>query len=493
MTPEKRRDLIDWSAAEAERLRCADILGSGVISRLRSGLGGSHTVVTYPPLDALEPVSYKEVIKEIGPVDRLSLYLHIAFCEYLCPFCHYDTAHSKIGAEESEGIRSYLGALHTELANWKLLISGSTLGSLYVGGGTPTAVSTERLLALLESVHSIPRAPGATTCVETSPLTTVAPDGRSKLEALVRAGVDRFSIGVQSFNSDLLRRSRGHTREVVIDALDILLGLLDNVNIDLIQDLPGQTAEHIVEDLVQVERFKPAQVTWYILRLRDEAAWFRRYARAALELPAPVESLRKTLLIREGMARLGYIAMPGGRFVREEKFRDQFKDVRSGLNSTLLGLGVSAYSHGWEMMFRNTYSRQDFNGIRSYVERVNSVGYGIETGLRIDEVERAASTLVAGIRSGVELPAPTPATEHYITYATALLGELEAAGLVARDSRGLHSMTRLGSLFEEEVCALLYSTEVRRRLAGQRPTGKRPSLNPHGAGTGDPPMLAGIH
>src|SRR5205085_2706871 len=136
------------------------------ISRLRSGLGGSHTVVTYPPLDALEPVSYRDILKKVAPVANLNLYLHIAFCEFLCPFCHYDTEHSKIGAEESEGIRSYLHALQMELWNWKYLIEGSTLSSLYVGGGTPTAVSTERLLALLDGVYSILRAREFTACVE---------------------------------------------------------------------------------------------------------------------------------------------------------------------------------------------------------------------------------------------------------------------------------------------------------------------------------------
>jgi oxygen-independent coproporphyrinogen-3 oxidase len=493
MTPEMRRDLINWSAAEVERLGCANILESGLINRVRSGFGGSHTVVTYPPLDALEPIAHKDILQNVCPVDDLSLYLHIAFCEFTCPFCHYDITHSKLGAEESDNIRSYLHALHTELGNWKSLINGSTLRSLYIGGGTPTAVSAERLLALLESIYSMPRAQDFTTCVETSPLTTVAQGGASKLAALKQAGVNRFSIGVQSFNSGLLRRSRGHTREVVIEALDILLSLMDNVNIDLIQDLPEQTADHIVDDLVQVGRFRPAQVTWYILRLRDEAAWYRRYMRGDLDLSEPIESLRKTLLIREGMSRLGYIAMPGGRFVHEEKFRDQFKAVRAGLNSTLLGLGVSAYSHGWGRMFRNTYSRQDFNGIRSYVERIISVGYGIETGLIIDEVEQAASILVAGIRSGVELPTTTPATEEYITHAATLLEELGEAGLVVQDPQGLYSITRLGSLFEEEVCSLLYSSNIQSRLTGQRALGQKKNRSFTVPRINEPPLVEGIH
>lgn len=465
MNSSMRRDLMSWLDEEVNRLECPRLLDSGLISRVRTDLGGSHTVVTYPPLDALDPIDGAEIADVVTPVDRINLYVHIAFCEVLCPFCHYDTAFSNISADESESVRSYLSALGTEISRWKGLIEGSTAGSVYIGGGTPTAISTGRLLSILGQLDDIPKAPGFSCCVETSPLTTVAPDGKEKLAALINAGVDRLSIGIQTFNSQLLRRSRGYSTQVATEALHILASLIDNVNIDMIQDLPDQTEEHVLDDLDSIESAGPAQVTWYILRLRPEAAWFSRYNRSALEISGPIESVRKRMLIREGMERMGYISRPGGRFVRKDTIRDQFKDIRASLGSTLLGMGVSAYSHGWGAFFRNTFSRANINGIQSYVERVRAGALPIETGCWIDDVERAAGSLVFGIRTGVRLPEPTIANQQYVARAARLLARLEDSGLVAADAEGRYAITRLGSIFEEEICSLFYSPEVERRLA----------------------------
>lgn len=456
-------DLLTWSEAKLSELNCAEVLASGVIDRMHAELGGSHTVVTYPPLDGLTPVEQEDILSLVRPVSDLNLYLHIAFCEFLCPFCHYDTEHSKVGTGESGRMRAYLLALGRELDNWKALLKGSTLRSLYIGGGTPTAVSEERLLALLEAVGSFPQDDNYLACVETSPLTAIAEDGRSKLHSLAKAGVGRFSIGVQSFNPHLLRRSRGHSQQEVIRAVEILSDF-DNVNIDLMQDLPGQKAEHIIEDLSYVERYRPAQVTWYIFRIRPEAAWFSRYSRSALEVSDTLESARKSLIIREGMRRMGYAPMPGGRFIREERFRDRFKDVRAGLGATLVGVGVSGYSHGWGHIFRNTYTRWGINGIDSYIKRIEASGFAIEEGLTVDEVERTAGAVVAGIRTGVALPEATAANNSYVAYARELMSRLEAAGLVEGDARGRYSLTELGSLFEEEVCMQFYSPLVKARL-----------------------------
>jgi coproporphyrinogen III oxidase-like Fe-S oxidoreductase len=127
-------------------------------------------------------------------------------------------------------------------------------------------------------------------------------------------------------------------------------------------------------------------------------------------------------------------------------------------------MGVSAYSHGWGAFFRNTFSRANFNGIQSYVERVNSGNFAIETGCWIDDVERAASSLVFGIRTGVHLPEPTMANQRYVARAARLLGKLESAGLVVADHEGRYAITKLGSIFEEEICSLFYSRDIERRL-----------------------------
>jgi oxygen-independent coproporphyrinogen-3 oxidase len=474
MKTDARRDLLLWVENELNRLNLAGFIQSGAVKRIRSGLGGSHTVVTYPPLDSLEETEPHQILERVGAVRNLSLYMHVAFCEFLCPFCHYETEFTKIGTEEPPRMRAYMSALEREIAHWKRVIGSSELGSVYVGGGTPTAISEERLLKLLSAVGVSPGSGdhGCTVCVETSPLTTIAGDGESKLRALKSAGVNRLSIGVQSFDSQLLRRTRGYTESEAVRALEIACGVFDYVNVDMMQDLPGQTVEHILDDFSQIEQFRPAQVTWYILRLRPESSWFNRYSRQSLEFPDTIESARRTLLIREGMRRLGYISQPGGRFIREERFQDRFKQIRAGLETTLLGLGASAYSHGWGYLFRNAYTRgQDINGIREYIELVKARGHGIVAARALEEVEVAAGKLVVGIRSGIHLPQSTPQTEAYITGAAHILDELCRLGLVRLDSARGYELTTIGSLFEEEVCALFYSPAVKAKLIEHKNVG----------------------
>jgi coproporphyrinogen III oxidase-like Fe-S oxidoreductase len=262
----------------------------------------------------------------------------------------------------------------------------------------------------------------------------------------------------------LLKSSRGHGRKVVLEALEIVLGLVDNVNIDLIQDLPNQSDEDVLDDLEFIERLRPAQVTWYIMRLQPGSAWFKRYMDARLDMADSLSSVRKRILIGEGMKRLGYKPSPGGRFIRDDSFKDRYKTVRAALDSTLLGMGVSAYSHGWGYIFRNVFSKENLNGIGEYVRRIRAFGFAIESGYRIDEVEYIASGLVSGIRYGTLVPEPTRETEEYLVEANRVLDNLLRSGLVDVDAEGKYSLSEAGFLFEEEICSMLYSPKVQERL-----------------------------
>ena len=458
------RDLSAWSAEESRRLGLLDVLSKGAIERVHCGLGGSHTVVTYPPLDSLLPLGVDQIAVAVRPASGLNLYAHIAFCEHICPFCHYAKTYAPIG-QEGEFVRSYLDALQREMKEWAGMLAGSTVSSVYIGGGTPTAVSTESLVRIVETLCAYPTEQGLRVCVETSPLTTVSADGPEKLSALVAAGVNRFSIGIQSFDKELLRETRGHGQREAREAVDTLADLGVEFNIDLMQDLPHQTEQSLIEDLQWIDVLRPHQVTWYLLRVHPESPWFRQYQRGDLEIPTAAESARRRLLIREGMHRIGYTARPGGRFVLDAASHDQFKEVRAGAKSTLVGMGVSAYSHGWGHFFRNNFSTSVNSGIRGYVERIRQRGLAVESGLQLNHAEVVAATIVAGIRSGTRLPEAEPETELYLNDASVCLEGLRDAGLVHADPSGTWALTEPGWIFEEEICSLFYSNPVKQRLA----------------------------
>jgi coproporphyrinogen III oxidase-like Fe-S oxidoreductase len=110
------------------------------LPRLRSGLGGSHTVVTYPPLDVLESLVGPEPFS-ITPVNNVHLYFHVAFCEFICMFCHYQRVLTGL-EKENGGVPSYVDAVLAEIEMRRQALVGSTIRSVYLGGGTPTSLDS---------------------------------------------------------------------------------------------------------------------------------------------------------------------------------------------------------------------------------------------------------------------------------------------------------------------------------------------------------------
>lgn len=460
----RQHDLIAFSHDGVRRPEIRAILDSHVVTRRYSGLGGSHTVVTYPPLDALEPVTWGDLSSRLTPVRGIHWYAHIAFCEHLCPFCHYAKTYSPVD-RESELACIYLDALCEEIASWSMRLPGSSLASVYIGGGTPTSIQLHRLERILSLLLGLPREPGFVACVETSPLAMLAPGGREKHAALIATGVGRLSMGMQTFDDQLLRRTRGHGAREANDATERLTACCANVNIDLIQDLPHQSDDAILVDLEAIATFRPQQVTWYLLRLQSQSVWHHAFTKGRLNLPPPDESVRRRILIREGMRRLGYTPHPGGRFVLDPSSRDRYKEARMETTATLLGTGIAAYSHGWGQFFRNTHGTPIAASIQRYAERIRREGCAVEEGLQVDATELLAAQLVAGIRSGVHLPEPTAGTRVYWLKAREILTRLARLDLLAMDTTGAWRLTECGFLFEEEVCSLFYSAAVKNLLS----------------------------
>lgn len=428
------------------------------MKRVRHGLGGSHTVVTYPPLDALRPVEGDPT--PIMPTDlAVHGYFHIAFCEFICPFCHYaKTYHG--GGRPNRSLDAYVRALVEETQLRAPVLASKPLQSVYIGGGTPTALSLSQLDLLMGAINrwGKPRQ----LCVETSPMTLAAADGVEKLEYLLQAGVDRLSIGIQSFDEYQLRTLRGHTTQTAVDAVERLMSLGIEINIDLIQDLPFQTRANIDKDLEWIDRFRPDQVTWYLLRFHDESSMFRTYRRGELDAIADDKesALRRDIIIRR-MQLLGYTALPGCRFrrVRED---DVFKQVRSGVDSQLLGFGASAYSHGWGWFFRNAVSHQVRSGIRDYVSRINAGHSAVTTAALLDEPERNAGRLCQAVRTCIT-PDLLSIDDALGGSARHVVQRLQAAGLMDEAEEGWR-LSRTGLLFEEEIASLFYSRQTRALL-----------------------------
>lgn len=483
----------DEAYSSLHRLGVPDILPklhAAGVSISRTVLGGSHSVAVYPPIDSLTPLNPLSVVDTIKCGSEASLYVHIAFCETRCTFCHYAVAHfagrrQSSQAEDGEVTR-YLDALKRELVFWgaKLARSATAVSSIYIGGGTPLILEQELLHDIISTIQGeYDVLTGAEFCIEGSPLTITAPGGEDKLRFLKDQGITRLSFGVQSFDDAVLKYgARGYKRDVPIRASLIASQVFENWNLDLIQGLYKGSPSETWENLKVIAEIRPAHITWYHGRFADrpQGEWYKMESKHA-GFEDESATLLGRMLIWQELAALGYHQIDGNRFVREPKYVDPFKRIRTSASSDLLGVGAASYSHfGAKAMNEGSqgYVFRNESNIRSYVDCVGAGNIPITTGRIIDEEELLATSYATGLRTGrvedknlssIRKRKPELSL-HYETLEKRLrdIGILESY-MHKNGKTGLR-MSELGKLFEDEVLALFFSPAVKRALALKRPS-----------------------
>ncbi|MBB4100422.1 radical SAM protein [Sphingomonas kyeonggiensis] len=499
----------DQALAALQGLGLPDLLPKlheGGIAISRTVLGGSHSVAIYPPIDSYQPVTAARVLDAVELGGDTSLYIHIPFCETRCTFCHYSveqfSGRHKADDSRTALVTRYLGALGRELAWWAAQAPGSRISSIYIGGGTPLVLEAGELLGLLETVRGLFAVrEDVEICVEASPLTLTAADGRDKLRALREGGVTRLSFGVQSFDDEVLRYgARGYRRDTAIHAATIAADIFDNWNLDLIQGLYHGSPQESWANLQVLAELEPAHITWYHGRFADrpQGEWYHSKTRHT-QFEGEFETLLGRMLIWQGVERLGYMRNDGNRFAHRSMHVDRFKGIRTSLSVNMLGVGASSYSHvaarpGAANMFG--YAFRNDPDVRGYVERVEAGELPIASGRRIDGEELLAMSYATGLRQGriedealvgARLRHPEIAARYQV-----MADELADLGLIERrvqgDGREGLRLSELGRLFEDETLAHFFSPAVRFALAAGKPRigrGPRPARRPieqHGSG-----------
>ncbi len=226
------------------------------------------------------------------------LYLHIPFCVAKCHYCDFVSKPLSAGALEP-----YLAALEREIA--AAPEAGRSAGTVFFGGGTPSLLSGEQLARLLKAVRSaFAIAPEAEISIEANPGTLTAAQA-SDFKAL---GVNRVSLGVQSLEDTLLTRiGRRHTRREALAAFELLRAAgFDNLGIDLIHGLPGQTAAIWRRDLAQAIDLGPQHLSLYALGIEPGTRFAVELEAGLLALPGDDEELEMFSLASELTAGAGY-------------------------------------------------------------------------------------------------------------------------------------------------------------------------------------------
>lgn len=454
----------------------------------RAVLGGSHSVAIYPPIDSLTALDARSVAGTVEWGEETSLYVHIAFCETRCTFCHYAVDHYTGGAKgpaADDKVARYMAALKRELVVWgaKLAQSGTAVSSLYIGGGTPLVLEEAVLGDLIRTIRDeYDLLSDAELCIEGSSLTITAPGGRDKLRFLKEQGITRLSFGVQSFDDTVLKyAARGYNRDIAIRACSIASQVFENWNLDLIQGLYKGSPAEVWDNLTVLAEVRRAHLTWYHGRFADrpQGHWYKMKSKHA-DFEDEYATLLGRMLIWQEMAALGYDRTDGNRFVRSTRYVDPFKKVRTSASKHLLGVGAASYSraatHPAKARCRGYVLRNEAN-IRAYVTSVLAGNMPIATGRAIDNEELLATSYATGLRTGrvedEDLHSIRIECPQLSRYYDTLVDELSDAGVLEayRDAHGEAGLRlcELGRLFEDETLALFFSPAVRSALAAKAP------------------------
>jgi oxygen-independent coproporphyrinogen-3 oxidase len=213
----------------------------------------------------------------------LGLYVHVPFCERICPYCDFAVVRAPALAAPRE--TAFVDALLAELERRLPAFGPRRLASLYFGGGTPSRLRADSIARVVDAARAaLPVAdPAPEVTLEANPSTTE----RARLAAFRAAGVDRLSIGIQSFDDTTLRRlGRAHRAEAGSAMLAAARAAgFANVSLDLLFGAPGQTLDALEADLAAVADAAPEHVSAYALTLEAGTPFARAAARGRLALP----------------------------------------------------------------------------------------------------------------------------------------------------------------------------------------------------------------
>ncbi len=204
----------------------------------------------------------------------LALYLHVPWCVRKCPYCDFNSHEAAESIPEQEYVQAVLADLQQDTSQYPDMVQGRPISSIFIGGGTPSLFSPAAYEAIFSGLQKhLQFVPDIEITLEANP-GTVEQEKFRRYRAL---GINRLSIGVQSFSPEKLQAlGRIHGRDEALRAAEAARNAgFDNFNIDLMHGLPGQSLEEAVADVQQAIALGPTHISWYQLTIEPNTVFYR--------------------------------------------------------------------------------------------------------------------------------------------------------------------------------------------------------------------------
>jgi oxygen-independent coproporphyrinogen-3 oxidase len=378
----------------------------------------------------------------------LSLYVHIPWCVRKCPYCDFNSHEGRGEIPEA----AYIAALLADLESALPLVWGRKVSSIFFGGGTPSLLSGPAVEQLLSAMRTLlPVAPDAEITLEANPGTVEA----GKFAAFRDAGVNRLSLGIQSFNPTHLKAlGRIHDGGEARRAIGIAAAHFDNFNLDLMYGLPGQTLAEALADVEAALAFTPPHLSCYQLTIEPNTA----FGSAPPVLPdsdlcADMQEAIEARLAR-GENAAGYthyetsaFALPG-------------RQCRHNLNYWTFGdyLGIGAGAHGKLTLHDRVLRQMRWKQPRQYIDKVGQ-GTPLQEEFAVETADMPFEFMMNALRLNQGFDAalfeartalPLLVVENHLRHAEQDDLIARGGGRIAPTERGRHYLNRLLERFLNE-------------------------------------------
>ncbi len=376
----------------------------------------------------------------LAQLPPLGLYVHMPWCVRKCPYCDFNSHELKREIPE----KAYVEALVSDLEIALPDVWGRRVYSIFFGGGTPSLFSAAAIETLISAFRArLPLAADCEITLEANPGTFEA----EKFRGYRAAGVNRLSIGIQSFNPKHLKAlGRIHDDAQARRAIEIARGSFDNINLDLMYALPQQTLDEALADVQAALGAGTAHLSFYHLTLEPNTV-FHRYPPALPDEDAAAEMQDRIAAV---LSRGGYLHYETSAWAKPGR------ECRHNLNYWRFGdyLGIGAGAHG-KLSFADRIERSArYKQPREYLERA-AEGRPVQEKHEVARADRVFEFMMNALRLAEGFPVSSFAerTGLQIAAAEKLLREAEARGLIVRDHEHIRP-TELGQRFLNDLLQL---------------------------------------
>lgn len=313
-----------------------------------------------------------------------SAYIHIPFCEHICHYCDFNKVFLK-----GQPVNEYLQAMDEEMKLTLETYPTTKLETIFVGGGTPSSLNEQQLYQLCESIKNrLPFDGQVEFTFEANP----GDLSKEKLAIMKQAGVDRLSLGVQTFNDELLKSiGRVHRASDVFRTVDHAKAAgFENISIDLIYSLPGQTLADLKDTLQQAFTLDISHYSGYSLIIEPKTVFYNLMRKG--KLPVPGEDMEAAMyeLVMEEMDRHGFRQYEISNFAK--KGFESRHNLTYWNNEEYFGFGAGAHS------YTAGYRCSNSGPLKKYMEHIENGELPVFEKHQVSRSEKMEEEMFLGLR-----------------------------------------------------------------------------------------------